>query len=305
MKPLVPHKFTTGQTLDPESVNDNLERISADSGKNMSRRYTYSVAIFPIEGLANTDSAAKRGIDLRAFAAANNFTVVGVDVVIYATAGVTWTLTATNSLSQPWESISVATAGTTTEARVNSDQPIEASSAVFTLTGSAASTIAAGYIVFTFRADRWRQGTTLASYAPNLFNAATSTAGATMDTEIAAIATAVALDGTADKDLRVEIYRVRALTSGSSKVWRTQGAARRKAGYVLGVVAAGGGTLTLTVDAASDSQAGSGASARDVKVGTLAGSATDGPMNSANDTIITLAATVATVDLGYALLFWS
>lgn len=305
--PWMPHRFTTGEQLDLERINDNLEKGAADIGRSLALRYTYATEFFDLDGIADTDAQAQRTKRIRRYAATAALEVAFVELVIYSASGVTWTLSCSDTT---WPSITCATAGATTEARATSNSrvivPSGATGLDFVLSGSAASTITRGYLAVTYRCDRGSQGDTFAGYSPTLLNAQSSTAGSTLDTQLTAFETAVTNDAAADKDLRVETFRVRSLTSGSSVTWRLPSGARRKAGYCLVCVADVAATLSLTIDGvATDSQVGSGTSTIASKVGTLSGSTNDDPMDPNDDTTVQLAASGATVTIGYVSIFWS
>lgn len=299
----LPHRFQTGEQLDVERINDDLEKASGDIARNLAARYTYSTAIYPLEGLVNTDTAAQRSVRINRYASNTRLEVVFAELVVFSATGAVWTLSNSDT---SWPSISLDTAGATTEARAVSNSRLSfSSSTVFTVSADSASTITQGYLVLHFRSDRGAQGSSIAGYTPALLNSLSSTAGSLLDTEVTAIAAATARDAAADMDLRMEGFRVRALGAGSAISWRLPGGAREKAGYSLHVVAAAGNTLTLNVDGvAIASVVGTGTGNTVTSVGSLSGSTGLDPMDSADDTIIELAASVGTVSIGYVTIFW-
>lgn len=305
--PYMPHKFTTGEQLDLERINDNLERGASDVGRSMALRYTYCVDVFDLDGLADTDAEAQRTRRFRRYTANAAYEIAFVELVIYAASGATWTLACSDDT---WPSITLDTAGATTEARAVSNSrivvPTGSSGVDLVLSADAASTITRGYLVVTYRSDRGSQGDTFTPYSPTLLNSQSSTAGSTLDTELQALETAVGYDAAADKDLRIETFRVRSLADGTSKTWRLPSGARRKAGYVLVCVASGSATLTCNVDGAPiDSVVGTGTSSIASDVGTLSGTLNDDPTDFNDDTTVELAASGATVTIGYVSIFWS
>lgn len=299
----LPHRFQTGEQLDVERINDDLEKASSDIGRNLALRYTYSTAIYPLEGLTNANTEQERTIRISRYASSANIEIVFVELVVYSATGAVWTLTASDS---SWPPISLDTAGATTEARAVSNSRLSFTSrADLTVSADSASTITQGYLVVHFRCDRGAQGDTFTGYTPTLLNSTSSTAGSLLDTEVTAIATAVGNDAGADIDLRLEGFRVRALAAGSAVSWRLPSGARVKAGYALSVVATAGDTLTLNVDGvAIASVVGTGTGNIVTSVGTLSGTLNDDPMDDADDTIIELAASVGTVEIGYVTIFW-
>jgi hypothetical protein len=199
MKAIVPHKWGTADALSGAEVNTNLRAIARDIGRSQARRYTYCTVVIPIDGVADTDTAAERTVPLphAVFSGAYPVDVVGAELSIYATAGATWTATVTDENSRTL-ALSVDTAGATTEAYTSSNIPLQLSSAdelTFVLSASAANTITRGTLTLHLRCDRHQQGgTTLTTYTPGLVSASTSTAGSTLDTELTNAQAAVTSD---------------------------------------------------------------------------------------------------------------
>lgn len=308
MKALVPNLFRTGGIVDGEDVNDNLRAIADDVNRNLSRRYTYCTVAIPLDGMTNAMTAAERTINFNPPVNGGGFartvSVVETKLSIYATAGVTWTLSGTSLTN----SISLTTAGATTEATAVSSQVMEANSSSafsFTLAGSAASTIARGTLYLTIRSDRFAQPSTDATpYTPTYVDASSSSAGSVLDTQLTAAATAVTNDAAAAEDLRCECFLARNFST--DQVWTMPSGAGRTAAGVRGYIVAtaadavdvkdqGGTLFSLTGTGTSNTVSGSGTQAN----------RSDGPTSTANDTVVTISPTVGTIELCYVFFWWS
>ena len=306
MIPYNPFRLASGKQLDPEGVNDNLEKMTADLNRSMDLRYSYSEHVFELDGVVDTDTAAERTYRLKRHVTAARYEVVGVEFVIWSATGATWTLATGDA---DWPSISVATAGATTEARVTSPSRAQVPSGdglEFTVSADAASTITRGYIVFRMRTDRGSQGDTYTRYAPTLLNAASSTAGSTLDTELTSYQASVVLNTAADKDYRFETFRMKDVAT--SQTWRIPGGAYRWGGVHLVNVAAIGVDVALTVSGTPAATAnGAGLSTIASTVADFTGILTPGtdPMDPADDTEITLTVSGGTTSLAYVTIIWS
>ncbi len=312
MIPLTPRRFeNTGGTFDMEAANDNFEAIAANLDRNLGKRYTYSEQRFDFDGITEASAAVLRAFAIRRPAASNGVEVCAVEVVIFAAGAVVWTVSCSDT---SWPSITVTAAGATTEATAISDMPVPVTSAstdlIFTLSPATASTITRGYLVVHLRCDRGNQGTSHASYAPALLNSASSTAAATINTELDALTTAVGHDTANDVDLRCECFSVRGLASGSSVVWRLPSGVREILGSTQYIVGAAGSIATGTVTGTG--LTGSSAAATSTGATTLvaatdaaSGSMNDDPTDTADDATVTIAITGGvTADLAYLLLWW-
>lgn len=302
MKAIVPRRFEDLGNLDVEAVNDNLEAIAADVTRNLSRRYTYSTLVFDLDGISNTDPQAQRQFIVRSPVATHRAEVVGVELVVYST--VAWTVTG----AVGWPGFTVTGVDATTEASGSSNVPVSVgvSGVSFYVAGAAAGTITRGYLVVHLRCDRGNQGTSHAGYTPALLNSLSSTAGSVLDTELQAAEAAVQRDAVNDLDLRCEVVRVRNLGAGSSRTWRLPSGGRRKAACYLLAAADGACTVTLTIDGTPEvSFAGTGVGTLYATGGALSGTLNDDPMDSADDTVVTLSAAGATAVILYALIWWS
>jgi hypothetical protein len=304
--PYNPYRIATGEQLDLERVNDNLEKLAGDLNRSMDLRYTYSSSIFQLTGLTDASAEALRSFRLRRPFSTVRYEVVGVELVIYSASGATWTLSCSETA---WPSIEVATAGATTEARAVSPSRMQvaASNGIdFIVSSTDTSTITHGYIVVHFRADRGSQGDTYTRYTPTLLNAASSTAGTTLDTELNAYETAVGYNTAADSDLRIETFIARGISSAVT--FRTPGGDRDLVGIHLVNVAAIGVDVALNIDGSlTATAAGAGATVIASTIADLTGLITTGtdPMDSADDTLFQLSPSGGTSALTYVTLFWA
>lgn len=231
--PMMPHRFVDSSTLDMEKVNDNLETGARDVGRNLDKRYTYSQLTFDISGITDASAEVLRAFAIRRPGTSNAVEVVRVELVIYTATAVTWTLTCAHNgtTDTTWPALTLATtASATTESYATSNNavaiPSSTTDTTFTLSSSAASTVTNGMIIVHLRCDRGNQGSSHAGYSPTLVNSSSSTAGSTLDTELTALATAVATDSANDKDLRCECFTFRNLAA-STVTPRTPSGARR------------------------------------------------------------------------------
>lgn len=310
MIPYNPFRLASGKQLDPEGVNDNLEKMTADLNRSMDLRYSYSEHVFWITGIDVFDTEAQRTFRIKRHIAAARYEVVGVELVIFSSASpaVTWTLSCSDA---DWPAISLETAGTATEARAISPSRAQVPAGDgldFVLSSSATSLITRGYIIFRMRTDRGAQGDTYTRYSPTLLNAASNTAGSTLDTELTSYQASVVLNTAADKDYRFETYSVRGLSSGASREWRIPGGAYRWGGVHLANASAVGRDLELRIGGSLvATAAGGGASVTTSTVADFTGLITPGtdPMDPADDTTITLTANGGTIAHGYVTIVWS
>lgn len=313
MKAIVPNLFRTGGIVDAEAVNANLRQMSADVGRNLSRRYTYSQTIVPLSGLANTDPEAERTIFFR-LPLTTPIDLVAVEAVIYSASGATWTITVTNGAVT--DSFTVATAGATTKAtgglsRLFSMQqagvqtppwfPSGIYGYRFIAAASSASTITSGYLVLHFRADR-ANGSNHDGYSPRLLQATTSSAGSTLDSELTSFAAAEARDTNNDFDARVECFVARNFFT--TQTWNIPSGALRTATQVspCAIVSTAGHQVQFNATSGTTTLTATGTSG--VVFGSLTPSSrTDDPTDSTDDTVVTLVP-AGTVRLAYMFLIW-
>lgn len=316
MKAIVPYTFRTGGIVDAEAINGNLRQMSADVGRNLSRRYTYCQTVVPITGMVNTDNEASRTIFFRdPSGSLDAIDLVSVEAVIYSASGATWTITVTNEAVS--DNFTVATAGTTTKASggltrlFSLSQATAYSNALWSptsvtgyrivLSASAASTITSGYLVLHFRGDR-ANNANHAGYSPTLMQATTSSAGSILDTQLTAFENAVLRDNNNANDFRVECFLARNFST--AQTWNIPSGSLRD-GYAARCAVVGnvGESVQFAVTPNSTTVNGNGTSG--VVFGAVTpGNRTDGPTVSANDTTVTLTPTGGTVELAYAFVVW-
>lgn len=315
--PMMPHRFVDGSTLDVEKINDNLDAGARDVNRNLGKRYTYSTMMWDLSGLTDASAEVLRAFAIRRPGASNTVEVVGVELVIYTATAVTWTVTCAHNgtTDATWPALTLlTTASATTESLAESKNgvaiPSSSTDTTFTLSASAASTITNGYLVIHLRCDRGDQGASHAGYTPTLLDSSSSTAGSVVDTELTALAAAVTNDTNNDKDLRCECFVLRAVASGASYVFRCPSGARRilrVQGYIVDATGDVDVDLAGDITVISFNVIGGGATTR-VAGGADAGAdATqdNDPMDATDDLTVTFTVNTATVDLVYALVWWS
>ncbi len=296
-----------------EKINDNLEAGARDVRRNLAKRYTYSSAVFDLSGVTDASAAVLREFAVRRCGTNNDVEVCGVEMIIFTATAVTWTATCSNAA---WPAMTLlTTASATTESYVKQsfsvDVPSSSADVTFTLSASGTSTITNGYLVVHSRGDRGQQGASHAGYAPTLIDSASSTAGSLIDTQLTALATAVANDTANAIDLRCECFTARSLAAGSSVAFRLPSGVRTlrqvtvyavsPVGADARVTVTGTGVVGLQVDVVA-----TGATLRAVGTDTPTSSAIpDDPMDSTDDSIVTITTVgVGTADLIYALVWF-
>lgn len=310
--PVIPRAFYAKGNLDLEAVNDNLRAYQRIIARGQAQRYSTTSFRVDLSGMADTDGAAGgRQVLIPTLLRDTTLVsvqVIGVEVVMYAPTGATWTLA--SSASSTWGGLSVTTAGDTTEAyaQTNESLPVVNNGTFsFTWTSSTSSTITRGYMIFHMLCDRGQQdGWSFVGYSPTLLSAASSTAGGTLDTELNNIATAVNIDTQAQTDLRLMAFQVRNLVSSGSQsviipagirtgasIGIHPGHSQQDALY-LAAVAPVGATITASISSAvlgtkSTNVGGGGVTATAVADGNALGAADGGdPTVSANDITLTI-----------------
>lgn len=308
MKALIPYTFRTGAIVDDEAVNGNLRALQRDIQRVADRRYTYSTLTFDIDGLADTDTDAARTIKIvHPGSIAAYFEIVGVELSIYATAGVTWTLTDIGGLTTALETLSVDTAGTSTEAYDSSNRPLVAGDdqyASVRLSASGASTISRGTLTVHIRTDRHKQNNTaIGTFTPTMVTATTSTAAATLNALITAADTARDANAANATDLRGFAVAITGLAS--ARTLRLPGMRTKSALQITGTVVAGvgesvaisDGTNTLTLN-------GTGTSNLVEGTATLAAFPGDDPTDTGDDLVLTLTPSGGSIERVVAFLWW-
>jgi len=313
MKALIPHRFGTGDVLSGTEVNTNLRAIARDITRSQARRYTYCSVVIPIDGVADTDTAAERTVPLPmaddGVSDAYPIDVVGVELSIYSATGATWTATATDENGRTVV-LSTATAGALVEAYDASNVPLQVSSTFdlqFVLAGSAANTITRGTLTLHLRMDRHQQNSgTLTTYTPGLVNAASSTAGATLDAELTAAQAAVTDDEGANLDMRCVCFMANDLAA--AQTWRLPSGAGTA---LISAVIYGVGTAARSVaidttfaeGTTSTSVATLGTSTRVYTLAAYSGTRPDDPTDTADDVVVTLTPTGGTISRVFAFLW--
>lgn len=319
MKAIVPYTFRTGGIVDAEAVNGNLRQMSADVGRNLSRRYTYSQTVVPLTGMTNADTDAARTIFFRSPSVAVD--LVSVEAVIYSASGATWTVTISNQAVT--DSFTVDTAGATTKASggltrlFSLEQATAYSNALWSptsvtgysivMSASAASTITSGYLVLHFRGDR----ANLANhdgYSPTLLQATTSSAGSILDTQLTNFAAAVTRDTNNASDIRVDCFLAR--NFATARAWNMPNGADRSAIASWCAVVGNVGesvafNVAVTTPASTVTQTVNANGTSGVVFGSITPGATaDAPTTSASDSVVTLTPAGGTVELAYLFIIW-
>ena len=310
MKPIVPFIPITGRNLDVDEVNGNLSAIATNINRNLRKRYTPSRLVFPWDGITDASDVSLRTFRIRRPAAGRAVEITGVELVLYGNAATTATLACSDTT---WPDLTLATvASTTTETSATSKNsvsvPSESSDVTFTLSFAAAYTVTRGHLVVHLKCDRGNQGAAHTEWTPATFKATSASAGTLgtqLNTEFAAAEVCAGYDTANQDDLRCECIAFRSEAAGASAVVRLPGCAERtKLAATTYSYQAAGGTFTVDVDGDSDAVAGAGATTLAVSTNALTGTATNGPMTTANDTLVTLTVAAQTVQLGYVLLWW-
>lgn len=306
MRAYTPNRFLAGAVVDAEVVNDNLRALASRSKLNQGARYTYSCLTFPLDGVVNTDGAA-----VRSFVVAVPSTIVGftfsvesVELVVCAASGATWSV---DIGSVAWPGCSVATAGATTEASAICSKQIDVSSSVtFTVSSATASTITRGYLVVHLRTNRYTQPNAVSTeYVPTLLSATSSTAGTVLDTELNALATAVANDAAATYDLRAEVVCLRNFSSGVYTFSLPNGSGRVALQTTICASGAAAANVNVTVTGAAVAAMTCTGTANTVTTTRVQSSGTNAPFTLASDTTVAMSFTVGTVSVVYAIIWWS
>lgn len=306
--PYVPHAFVDGDNLDLEKLNDNMEAISRSLQRNLDARYSYSAHRFDLVGVTDLVDPSLRKFQIRRPATGMGVEIVAVELVIYTSVAVTWTLACSDAT---WPSITLLT---TADATIESSAsrgvavsvPSAAADLTFTLSASGASTITAGYLVVHLRCDRGNQGTDHSGYFPVLLNSVSNLA-TELDVEVTNLNTAVGNDTANQTDLRAECYTIRNTASGTTVTFRAPQGARTGVcirGYNVSAV---GTDVTFTVGATGSLLvAGAGATVLATGVdATFTDVTTDDPMTAASDTTIAIVVSGGgTCLLAYVHVWW-
>lgn len=298
MKSYVPHAFETGAVLDSDKINENLDAIRRDVNRNLRERYTYCTAQFDISGMADTLGAVLRTFRLPV-PSGEIVSVVGVELVVYATSGVTWTLSATDF------SLSVATAGATTEAvATRFVQPIYIDGNFdFTLSASAASTITKGHVILHLRADRGSQGASHAFATTSGIDSSAVASGTDLDTKLGDLEDAVERDTNNASDLTCEIFTTR--TVSRTDIWRMP-AGKREFSSCVGIFASASAGANCTFFLNSNSTTVTSAGTLTLLQQSISSVAfTDDPADSTDDVSVSLITSASATPILAYLVLWS
>jgi len=313
MKALIPFTFRTGAIVDEEAVNGNLRALHRDIKRVADKRYTYSTLTFDLDLIADTATDEARTIKvIHPGSVVAYFDVVGVELSIYATAGVTWTLTDVGGLATSLETLTVDTAGTSTEAYASSNRPTSAGDDQYVslrLSASGASTITRGTLTLHLRADRHKQdgnsgASAYASFSPTLVNATTSTAASVLNSNLISADAARDTNAANATDLRGFSFAIAsALNARTLRLpgMRTKGALQITGTVVAGVgesVAISDGTNTLTLNGAGTTTIVEGTA-------TLAAFPGDDPTDTGDDLVLTVTPSGGIIELVTVFLWWS
>lgn len=306
-----PRRFITARHLDTEDINANLLASARDVNENLSRRYTHSTQVFPLAGLDDGDGLGVRTLRVLPPISGDTTEIIAVEMRICCDAGQVWSLTCSGL-----PTLDVTGLGSGTEASGSYSRSLSLTNAVapsFVLSADiAGAAITAGEVVVHLRSDRGNQGGTYAPFTPTLYDVATSTAGATADAQLTALATAVTQDSTNDHDLRCEVYAVRDLGSGATVTFICPSGVRRlraaqlfisgDAGRVVDA-SVGGGVVGVAMTLPA-----TGTGTLDKAVDTpTSQTIPDNPTDPADDTfvVITETSTTGNVPWAYVALWWS
>ncbi len=330
MKAYMPHRFVTATNLDCERINDNLEEGARATQANLDRRYTYSHAEFPLDGVTDASATVLRQFAIRRPIAGQAVEIVSVEFVVYGAAGDTWTLACSDTTwpsivavtstadTESWPSTAAAALGFSflrgpSTSNVPVSIPSESTDVTFTVSCPTGATITAGRIIVHLRCDRGNQGTSHAGYTPTLIDSSSSTAASLLNTEITALTSAVSRDTTNDKDLRLETFAVRDLANSAALAVRMPSGARRIMRVQGYVVAAATETIEFAlsgdITAILVTVAGSGVTARTTGGFTAITDVTqdDDPMDATDDLVVDISSHGGSVSilLAYINIWWS
>jgi len=309
---LMPHTFRTGETLDPERINDSLLAAEVDVSDVLDQRFTYSQAAYDIGAVTQADTDDLRSIFLQ-LPPGIALQVVGVEFIFYESTGaVPWTITPSITGLLPATATPTAIDTRTVAMSRGVGNLANLGGLGVTLSAPSASTISGGRIIVHFRGDRGANAANYRSYKPIQLNAGSADTAAVLDATLDNIGTSVADSAAATTDLRVHSYSKRNIPAGTYE-WRLPSTGARfislhtwlcaSAGSVNWIVrneAAAGAVAQYTVGNAA---AGTGStdynSASSVVTQSL-----NNPLTFADDWTVELVVTGG-VELAYAVLYSS
>ena len=311
--PLVPFRFADVSNLDAEEVNANLLAIQRDADRDLDHRYTRSSLRFDLTGMTSADALVLRQFFVRRPGASNAVEVESVELTIYTSVAVAWTLSCSDA---SWPDLVLDTAAdVSVESYTTSGNaipiPSSAADVTFTLAASAASTITSGEMIVHLRCDRGNQGDAYTRYTPSPVYSAIPTAETTLNTELAAAATSVAASVAADKDVRCECFTARNIAA-STVAWQLPSGARRVMRVEVYLVQAAGSSVDVNVTggitAIAVHVAGAGVATLAVGGANPGADAVqdDDPLTAASDIVVSVVNNgAANALLVYALVWWS
>lgn len=319
MIPRLPYAWDVGQTLSPDRLTGQLRRMAADINTSMSRRYTYSQIVFPLYGIASTDTWNNSLI----FAAPFNYDIVSAEVVYYGSANLT---RVTFSVGGTQLTVYNAGVGIRSTGTWNTSKHINTiTNSQFGIVATASTgawNIEGGELVVTIRTDRGNAGLSypdLTYLESNLPAPGAASSETKLNTEIAKATASIAADIAADRCMRIEarVWRnvpAGALTADRAK-FRVPQSLRRLSHLWATIVCAATSSVTFSLqnavpaDVASTTVVGAG-----VVVPATSGLVTAGvsqpldtPYTSANDYFAAIARSSGTdvIKFAYLLFFWS
>lgn len=304
-----PYTFRTDGIVDDNLVNGNLRAGADYVNDNLSRRYTNAPPIIvPLDGVTDTMTTALRTIRFARPTANNPVEVVRVEFYCYAASGVTWTLSASGT-GVAWDSITLDTAGATTEAYAVSTTPIAVptgNGVDFVVSGSAAGTLTRAWLVLHVRCDRGVQGASpsFAPYTPTYVDSSVAAASmaSSLDTQLTALAAAVTRDANAQSDLRCQCFVARNFSA--LQEWNMpSGAGMTGLGYNAYIVATAADEYQPDASLSGPALVATGTSNIVASTGTVA-STNDDPTDTADDVLVQFGTITGTVELGYIFVWW-
>lgn len=217
---LMPHTFRTGETLDPERINDSLLAAEVDVSDVLAQRFTYSQAAYDIGEVTQVDTDDLRSIFLQ-LPPGIVLQIVGVEFIFYESTGtVPWTITPNITGLFPATATPTA-ADTRTVATSRGVGNLDSSGGLkVTLSAPSASTISGGRIIVHFRGDRGANAADYRSYKPIQLNAESLDTAAILDATLDNIDTSVTDSAAATTDLRVHAYSKKSPLTPFTCTWK-------------------------------------------------------------------------------------
>jgi hypothetical protein len=144
-----------------------------------------------------------------------------------------------------------------------------------------------------------------AGYTPAFVDSATSTAGATLDAELTALAAAVTRDTTNALDLRCVCLMARGNAATSTNFWNLpSGAGQTGLAYNAAIVSTNLDFVTLSGSLGTPTITGTGTANIVTSTGNVT-STTDDPTVTASDFVVGFSAVSGSIELLYIFVWWS